>query len=82
MSDNRFIYTIGIDVGGSVIKAVLTEYIEGDDGVARTRDVSRRMEKIRKRNPVPVADDLIRAVADDYGIGLDGVAYIASTGEG
>ncbi|MDP4199806.1 MAG: BadF/BadG/BcrA/BcrD ATPase family protein [Bacteroidota bacterium] len=82
MSENRFIYTLGIDVGGSVIKAVLTEYSEDDRGVAQTRVVRRRMEKIRKRNPVPVADDLIKSIADDYGIGLDGVSYIASTGEG
>src|SRR5487761_2719357 len=79
---NETIYTLGIDVGGSVIKAALTEYAEDENGVSSSRVVRRRMEKIRKRNPVTVADDLMKAIADDYGIGLDGVAYAASTGEG
>jgi benzoyl-CoA reductase subunit D len=82
MSVDQSIYTLGIDVGGSVIKAVLTEYSEDENGVAKTRVVRRRMEKIRKRNPVTVADDLMKAIADDHGIGMDGVSYIASTGEG
>ena len=82
MNDDRTIHTLGIDVGGSVIKAVLTEYAEDENGVAHTRVVRRGMEKIRKRNPVTVADDLMKSIADEYGIGMSGVAYVASTGEG
>ncbi len=75
------IYTLGIDVGGSVIKAVLTEYAE-ESGSVKSRVVRQRMEKIRKRNPATVADDLLKSIANDHGIGLEGVAYVASTGEG
>lgn len=80
--ERPFIYTLGIDVGGSVIKAVLTKYSEDENGAARTRVVARGMEKIRKRNPVIVANDLMKTVIENYGISQDQVAYVASTGEG
>jgi benzoyl-CoA reductase subunit D len=70
------IYTLGIDVGSSLVKAVLVEY--SDAPVV----VHRRIEKIRKRNPMQVADDLTDALLGDIGLGYDEVAYVASTGEG
>ena len=82
MSTDRSIYTLGIDVGGSVIKAVLTEYSEDGNGVAHSRVLRRRMEKIRKRNPIPVADELMKSITADYGLAQSDIAYIASTGEG
>ncbi len=82
MTDHSFIYTLGIDVGGSVIKAVLTQYSEDENGAAKTRVVGRGMEKIRKRNPVIVANDLMKTVIANQGLTQDDVAYVASTGEG
>lgn len=70
------IYTVGIDVGGSVVKGALAIY------GSEPRIVQRRMEKIRKRNPIQVADDLLNALLEDESIGYDDVAYVASTGEG
>jgi benzoyl-CoA reductase subunit D len=69
-------YTFGIDVGGSYIKAVLMEY--GDN----SRIISSRIEKIRKRNPVTVADELVTFLLKKNEIGYDDIAYLASTGEG
>ena len=43
------LYTLGIDVGGNYIKAVLMNC--GDEQVI----IDRRIEKIRKRNPSSVA---------------------------
>jgi benzoyl-CoA reductase subunit D len=76
MSNDETIYTLGIDVGGSVVKAVLTLY---DD---QPRILQRRMEKIRKRNPTQVADELMNALLADQGLAIEEVAYVASTGEG
>jgi len=70
------IYTFGIDVGGSVVKAALAHYDQTPTVVGR------RMEKIRKRNPMQVADDLMNALLSDHDLTLDDVAYVASTGEG
>jgi len=69
-------YTLGIDVGGSVVKAALVLY--GD----QPQVIHRRMEKIRKRNPMQVADDLMNGLLNDQSLAVDDVVYIASTGEG
>jgi benzoyl-CoA reductase subunit D len=70
------IHTLGVDVGSSVVKAVLTVY--GETPVV----IHRRMEKIRKRNPTQVADDLVNGLLSDRGLAIDDIAYVASTGEG
>ncbi len=76
MNGNDAIYTLGIDVGGSVVKGVLVEYGE------HPRVIRRVMEKIRKRNPMQVADDLMNSLLQERSLGYDDIAYIASTGEG
>ncbi len=69
-------YTLGIDVGGSYIKTVLMEY-----GI-KPKLLAKRAEKIRKRNPSHVSDDLINSVLKQAGLSFDELAYVASTGEG
>jgi len=69
-------YTLGIDVGGSYIKAVLMEYSDNP------KMLSKRTEKIRKRNPSQVSDDIINALLKQQGLTIDDLAYLASTGEG
>ncbi len=69
-------YTLGIDVGGSYIKAVLMKYGESP------ALISKRVEKIRKRNPSQVSDDIINALLKQEGLSIDDLAYLASTGEG
>jgi len=73
---NQSKYTLGIDVGGSYIKAVLMKY--GD----KPQILSKRTEKIRKRNPSQVSDDIINALLKQEGLSIDDLAYLASTGEG
>ena len=51
-------YTFGIDVGSSIIKAVLLDY-NGEQVV-----IDQQTEKIRKRNPETVADQLIDYVLE------------------
>jgi len=74
MSDN--INTIGIDVGGSYIKAVLMNYnSKADILISKT-------EKIRKRNPLVLSEEIINYILDKASLKYEDLAYVASTGEG
>jgi len=70
------IYTLGVDIGSSLIKMVLMAY--SDKPVI----LDKRMEKIRKRNPETVADLLIDQVLAEHNLKFEDIAYLASTGEG
>lgn len=70
------IYTIGVDVGGSNVKAVLMQC--GNE----QRLLSSRTEKIRKRNPIEVADECIQELLNENGLDFSAIAYLASTGDG
>lgn len=70
----KTIYTIGIDLGSSYVKAVLMEY--GENPVL----IDKKIEKIRKRDPAEVAEMLIKQIKETHT--LDNIHYIASTGEG
>ncbi|MBW8050893.1 MAG: benzoyl-CoA reductase subunit D [Cytophagales bacterium] len=69
-------YTLGIDVGGSYIKTALMNY--SDNPVL----IDKQVEKIRKRNPTEVADELINYLLDKNNLKYEDLAYLASTGEG
>jgi len=73
---NQEIYTLGLDIGSSLIKVVLMKY--SDNPVI----LDKRTEKIRKRNPETVADLLIDQVLAEHQIKFEDIAYLASTGEG
>lgn len=73
---NQQIYTFGVDVGSSVIKAVLMSY--SDTPVI----IGKEAEKIRKRNPGIVADQLIDNVLEKNNLNYSDIAYLATTGEG
>lgn len=73
------IYTMGIDVGGSYVKGVLMGYFN-ESGDHQLMD--KKTEKIRKRNPVEVASEVIDFLLDKNNLSRDDVAYLASTGEG
>lgn len=70
------VYTMGIDVGSNFIKLALMDYAEPP------RLLDKQTEKIRKRNPSQVADDMIRAMLQRNNLKYEDVAYLASTGEG
>ncbi len=68
--------TMGIDVGSNFIKLVLMNYSD------KPTLLDKQVEKIRKRDPAQVADDMIRAMLDRHSMKYDDLAYLASTGEG
>ena len=74
MSNN--IYTIGIDVGGSCIKAVLMEYNSSPSILIS------KTEKIRKRNPLILSEEIINYLLEKFSLKFEDIVYVASTGEG
>ncbi len=71
--------TAGIDVGTGAIKAVVFD-VEGG-GKGDIKWLSRRTEKIRKRDQHRLARDIFDDAVNDAGVGKNDVAYIATTGE-
>ena len=67
---------MGIDVGSNFIKLVLMDYSNNP------KLIDKQTEKIRKRNPSQVADEMISAMLKKQGLKYEDVAYLASTGEG
>ncbi len=74
------IYTMGVDVGGSYVKAVLMSYNKetGDHKL-----VDKQTEKIRKRNPKDVVVEAVDLLLERNNLNYDkDISYLASTGEG
>jgi len=70
------LYTMGIDVGSNFIKLVLVDYSDNPT------ILDKQTEKIRKRNPTQVADEMIQTMLGKHNLQYDDIAYLASTGEG
>ncbi len=68
--------TMGIDVGSNFIKLVLMEYS------ATPKLIDKHTEKIRKRNPSQVADEIVQTMLDKNKLKYENITYLASTGEG
>ncbi|MBX3602512.1 MAG: benzoyl-CoA reductase subunit D [Rubrivivax sp.] len=73
------IHTTGIDIGSGAVKTVL--FASEDDG-SRPRWLARRCERIRRRDPMTLAQEGFDGVLADAGLARDDIAYIATTGEG
>jgi benzoyl-CoA reductase subunit D len=74
------IYTMGIDVGGSYVKAVIMTY---DNETGNHKIVDKQTEKIRKRNPKDVVVDTVDMLLERNNLNYEkDIAYLASTGEG
>jgi len=73
---NNGLFTLGIDVGGSYIKALLMKH--GKEPTV----IDKRTEKIRKRNPVTVAEEMLSLMLEKNKLNQNDIAYLASTGEG
>ncbi|RMH93084.1 MAG: benzoyl-CoA reductase subunit D [Calditrichaeota bacterium] len=69
-------FTLGVDVGGSSVKAVILRY--GDSPAL----IDKYTEKIRKRDPAQVADEVINYLLEKNGLSYEQITYLASTGEG
>lgn len=68
--------TMGIDVGSNFIKLVLMDYSE------TPTMLDKHTEKIRKRNPSHVAEEMVQTMLAKNNLKYEQVAYLASTGEG
>jgi benzoyl-CoA reductase subunit D len=69
--------TIGIDIGSGAVKTVLFR-TEGD----RHQWLAKRCERIRRRDPIALAQEGRDAVLAEAGLSPGDVDYIATTGEG
>ncbi len=68
--------TVGIDVGTGSVKTVLFDVTENGP-----EWLSRRLERIRKREPFTLAERSLDEMLEETGAKRDDIAYIASTGE-
>ncbi|MFO1282636.1 MAG: benzoyl-CoA reductase subunit D [Burkholderiales bacterium] len=69
--------TIGIDIGSGAVKSVLFRH--GPNG---PEWLAKRCERIRRRDPMQLADEGRDGVLADAGVSPEAVDYIATTGEG
>jgi benzoyl-CoA reductase subunit D len=69
--------TVGIDIGSGVVKTALFRS-EGD----RHDWLAKRCERIRRRDPMTLAQEGFDGVLAEAGLAPNDVAYIATTGEG
>ncbi|HZQ63241.1 MAG TPA: BadF/BadG/BcrA/BcrD ATPase family protein, partial [Casimicrobiaceae bacterium] len=73
----RTVYTIGIDIGSGAVKTVLFRSIAG-----KPEWLAKRCERIRRRDPMTLAQEGRDGVLEDAGVSPDAIDYIATTGEG
>jgi benzoyl-CoA reductase subunit D len=69
--------TAGIDIGTAAVKTVLFR-IEGDD----VEWMAKRNDRIRRRDPMQLAEQAYDAVLAEAGLGRSDMDYAATTGEG
>ncbi len=71
------ICTIGIDIGSGAVKSAL---FRTDGG--KQEWLAKRCERIRRRDPMQLAQEGFEGVLADAGLKADAIDYIATTGEG
>jgi benzoyl-CoA reductase subunit D len=69
--------TIGIDVGSGAVKSTLFRVEDG-----KSEWLAKRCERIRRRDPMTLAQEGRDGVLADAGLAIDDVDYVATTGEG
>jgi benzoyl-CoA reductase subunit D len=71
-------HTIGIDVGSGAVKTVLFAF----DAGGTPKWLAKRCERIRRRDPMSLAEEGRDGVLADAGLAAGDVDYVATTGEG
>ena len=69
--------TIGIDVGSGAVKTVLFDVDAGEP-----RWLARRCDRIRRRDPMQLAEEGFDGVLADAALPREAIDYVATTGEG
>jgi len=72
------IITAGVDVGSSAVKMAVVE----DDGNGGAKLVAHGVERIRRRDPVKVSQELFDQTLAELDTSADELDYVATTGEG
>jgi benzoyl-CoA reductase subunit D len=72
------IHTIGIDIGSGAVKSTL--FRVDPDGSSHW--VAKRCERMRRRDPMTLAQEGFEGVLHDAGLAVNDIDYIATTGEG
>ncbi|MBL8318715.1 MAG: benzoyl-CoA reductase subunit D [Burkholderiaceae bacterium] len=72
------IHTIGIDIGSGAVKSVLFRLEDGKP----PQWLAKRCERIRRRDPMSLAQEGYDAVMAEAGLAANDVDYTATTGEG
>jgi benzoyl-CoA reductase subunit D len=75
---NGALLVVGVDVGSSAIKVAILEDIEGGP----SRLLHARSERIRRRDPHKIAEEMYEACLGETGLAPGDLAYVATTGEG
>jgi benzoyl-CoA reductase subunit D len=70
-------YTVGIDIGSGAVKTVLFK-TDGD----RHEWLGKRVERIRRRDPLTLAQEGFNEVVAEAKLAPQDIAYVATTGEG
>lgn len=70
-------YSIGIDVGSGAVKTTLFRVDNG-----QPQWLAKRCERIRRRDPITLAQEGRDAVIAEAGLAANDIDYIATTGEG
>jgi benzoyl-CoA reductase subunit D len=70
--------TCGIDVGASTVKCVIARSSAGRNA----KRLGQRLERIRRRSPSAVVEDVVNATVAELGLTRNDLAYVATTGEG
>ncbi len=68
----------GVDLGSSAVKIVLFRDRPGESGELFLG----RSERLRRRDPLEVTEELFDACLEESGLGRGDLAYVATTGEG
>jgi benzoyl-CoA reductase subunit D len=69
--------TAGIDIGTGAVKAALFD-VDGDDA----KWLVRQTYRLRRGNPIELAEEAFDSSLEEAGLTRDDVAYVATTGEG
>ena len=70
-------HTIGIDIGSGAVKSTLFRVTDG-----QPEWLAKRCERIRRRDPMTLAQEGLDSVLADAGLAAGDIDYIATTGEG
>lgn len=74
----RLFLSAGIDVGSSAVKMAIVE----DRAEEGAELILGRVERIRRRDPTRVAEEVFKSALDESGLSRERLDYVATTGEG